>query len=280
MLPRLAGLSSTLLSGGGAETHSGSGVWLVFSLRTLVCPDGICGRVRTFVVTRVPCSVVNSLFAHSTHTDASKGPAPQPRAHGYAPRQRRHRSATSAWQPIPAQVGSNSAKNSSSFLLLWLHVLTTFRSDPVWVPQSCAHWLSWLRRALWRSPPLDRARYVHAPSTPRALAHLTQPSARTPSLQGSIFNTTSAPPCAEHSRTGRQSAHACRPASRMTPPELPSMPLSAEPSRHRVTPSAHTLLTTLFYALDADSVPLLLLPRRDAERSHRSRPRRHVRRRR
>ena len=67
---------STLLSGGGAETYSGSGVWLVFSLRTLVCADGICGRVRTFVVTRVPCSVVNSLFAHSTHTDASKGPAP------------------------------------------------------------------------------------------------------------------------------------------------------------------------------------------------------------
>jgi hypothetical protein len=59
-----------------AETYSGSGVWLVFSLRTLVCADGICGRVRTFVVTRVPCSVVNSLFAHSTHTDASKGPAP------------------------------------------------------------------------------------------------------------------------------------------------------------------------------------------------------------
>ena len=73
---RLAGLSSTLLSGGGAEPYSGSGVWLVFSLRTLVCADGICGRVRTFVVTRVPCSVVNSMFAHSTHTDASKGPAP------------------------------------------------------------------------------------------------------------------------------------------------------------------------------------------------------------
>eukprot|EP00966_Prymnesium_polylepis_P198762 4606479-Prymnesium_polylepis.3 len=40
-----------------AETFSGSGVWLVFSLRTLVCADGLCGRVRTFVVTRVPCSV-------------------------------------------------------------------------------------------------------------------------------------------------------------------------------------------------------------------------------
>eukprot|EP00966_Prymnesium_polylepis_P295196 6817119-Prymnesium_polylepis.1 len=39
----------------------------------------------------------------------------------------------------------------------------------------------------------------------------------------------------------------------MTPPELPSMPLSAEPSRHRVTPSAHALLAALFYTLDADS---------------------------
>ena len=106
MLPRLAGLSSTLLSGGAAETHSGSGVWLVFSLRTLVCPDGICGRVRTFVVTRVPCSVVNSLFAHSTHTDASKGPAPPAESARVGPTPD-IALPMSAWQRVPAQVSSH-----------------------------------------------------------------------------------------------------------------------------------------------------------------------------
>ena len=91
---------------------------------------------------------------------------------------------------------------ASSVKTARVHVLTLFITDPVHPHQSCAQWLWWLRRALRGAPPLDRARYVHAQSTPRALAHLTQPSARTPSLQGSIFNATSAPPCAEHSRTG------------------------------------------------------------------------------
>ena len=78
----------------------------MFSLRTLVCPDGICGRVRTFVVTRVPCSVVNSLFAHSTHTDASKGPAPPAESARVGPTPD-IALPMSAWQRVPAQVSSH-----------------------------------------------------------------------------------------------------------------------------------------------------------------------------
>jgi hypothetical protein len=97
---------STLLSGGGAETHSGSGVWLVFSLRTLVCADGICGRVRTFV-TRVACSVVNSFVrAFDTHGRV-QGPAPPSESARARPTPDTTQRAMSAWQPIPGQVGSH-----------------------------------------------------------------------------------------------------------------------------------------------------------------------------